>query len=84
MQIDDDILIFLCPHCIANIIIAKNEINCGIFRHGVYKIDNKQIDPHLSKQECDRLYNTNSIYGCGKPFKLVNNAQWTIEKCDYI
>jgi hypothetical protein len=74
-------LIVLCPHCFENIVIYKNEINCAIFRHGVYKKDNNQIDPHLNKIECDNLYNSGLIYGCGKPFKLVNDIP---EICDYL
>ena len=31
----------------------------------------KQIDPHLKKEECDRLKSKNLIYGCGKPFQLI-------------
>jgi hypothetical protein len=40
-----------CPHCNGFIIIEK--LNCGIFRHGTYKDDGKQIDPHLCKEECE-------------------------------
>ena len=76
-----DPLIVLCPHCFENIVIYKNEINCAIFRHGVYKKDNNQIDPHLNKTECDNLYNSGFIYGCEKPFKLVNDIP---EICDYL
>lgn len=46
----------------------------------------KQIDPHLNKEECDRLYATNLIYGCGKPFQLIKNEQnqYVTTICDYI
>lgn len=78
-------LVFICPHCNDSVIILESEINCAIFRHGVYKSDYKQIDPHLCKEECDRLYNTNSIYGCGKPFRLIQkNNLWDIEICEYL
>ena len=76
-----------CAQCSDLVIINKKDFNCKIFRHGVYKKDNKQIDPHLNKKECDRLFKENLIYGCGKPFKLFINKEeekyWT-EKCDYI
>ena len=68
-----------CPHC--NDLIIIEEINCGIFRHAWYKINHQQINPHLSKTECDELIKNNSIYGCCKPFKIINNR--AIE-CDYI
>ena len=38
-----------CPHCEQYMELVKKEINCAIYRHGVYK-NNKQIDPHSSKQ----------------------------------
>jgi hypothetical protein len=34
-------LIVKCPHCNESVIIEQ--INCAIFRHGVYKINNDQI-----------------------------------------
>jgi|SaaInlV_100m_DNA_2_1039680.scaffolds.fasta_scaffold01851_2 hypothetical protein len=79
--------IFNCPHCDALIEVCQNQTNCLIFRHGSLKENNTQIDPHLGKEECDRLFNENLIYGCGKPFKLVRNGTNEIDKvvvCDYI
>ena len=75
-----------CPQCSDLVIINKKDFNCKIFRHGVYKKDNKQIDPHLNKQECDRLFNEKLIYGCGKPFRIIKTAQeqYTVEECGYI
>lgn len=75
--------ILICPHCNEFLIIKK--LNCSIFRHGVFKHNFKQINPHLSKIECDKLFNNNLIYGCGKPFQiLIENNIWNIIKCDYI
>jgi len=75
--------ILICPHCDEFLIIKK--LNCGIFRHGIFKHNFKQINPHLSKIECDKLFNNNLIYGCGKPFQiLIENNIWNITKCDYI
>jgi len=76
-------LIFICPHC-ENFIVIK-EINCGIFRHGVFINDNKQIDPHETKENCENFIKNKLIYGCGKPFRLLNNNNnWEIEICEYI
>jgi len=66
-----------CPHC--GISIEVVEVNCSIFRCGVYKHNFEQIPPHLPKEECDLLID--KIYGCAKPFKYVNQR---LEKCDYI
>jgi hypothetical protein len=68
-----------CPHCNGMILIL--ELNCCIFRHGVMKQTDTQIDPHLNKTECDRLVEQGLIYGCGKPFRIVNGI---VEVCDYI
>ena len=68
-----------CPHCL--LIVEIREINCSIFRHGVYKLNYRQIDPHLNKEQCDYLFNNNLIYGCGKPFRIIDNIAVI---CDYI
>ena len=80
-----DYVIVKCPHCSSDIIINKKDFNCKIFRHGIFKSNFKQINPHLNKIECDKLINDKKIYGCGKPFKLIikNNIYSTII-CDYI
>ena len=51
-----------CPHCHNFIIIEK--LNCGIFRHAMYINNGKQIDPHSSKEICDKLIKEKLIYGC--------------------
>jgi len=68
-----------CPHC--NDLIIIEQLNCKIFRHGVLKSNNTQIDPHMSKKDCDDYINNNLIYGCGKPFKIIENKT---EICGYI
>ena len=76
--------IITCPNCNNYIIIS--ELNCCIFRCGIYKNSNQQIDPHLSKEMCDKLIETNEIYGCSKPFQIIvqDNGAWIVQKCDYI
>ena len=75
--------ILICPHCKDFIIIKK--INCGIFRHGILKNNTKQIDPHAPKEMCDYYIKNKLIYGCGKPFKIINNnGTLETEICDYI
>lgn len=72
-----------CPHCNEYVIIE--EINCAIFRHGILKKNMNQINPHLSKLECDKLKEKDLIYGCGKPFKIIyKNNEWISIDCDYI
>lgn len=84
---NDEYLIFECPNCNLQIQVYKNEINCCVFRHGIYKNTYQQIPPHLSKIECDELLKNNKIYGCCIPFyfcknKIINES--TIIICDYI
>jgi hypothetical protein len=66
-----------CPTC--GIAIEIVEVNCAVFRCGVYKHNGEQIDPHLPKEQCDAI--KGAIYGCASPFKLVNGK---LEKCGYI
>jgi hypothetical protein len=88
-------LIIQCPHCQQAFEIL--EINCRIFRCGVYKKNYEQIPPHLPKQQCDELAKNEAIIGCGKPFELVPlcessdknenyslDASYNVVKCDYI
>jgi hypothetical protein len=75
--------ISICPHCKDYMLIEQ--LNCGIFRHGVIKTSGQQIPPHASKQICDELYKKNLIYGCGLPFQIINrNGFYIVEICDYI
>jgi len=61
------------------------QINCRIFRCGIFKHNYTQINPHLSKIECDKLINDDLIFGCGKPCELINeNDEWKPVPCDYI
>jgi hypothetical protein len=72
-------LIVICPHCGG--LIEIEQINCAIFRHGYFKNCDRQVNPHLDKEGCDELIRLDLIWGCGKPFKIVNNMAM---KCDYI
>ena len=74
-----------CPHCKEAIEVI--EIACGIFRHGAYKETGEQIDPHMSKEGCDRLVLEGLIYGCGRPFRIgisQDTSDIIVEICDYI
>ena len=75
--------IVICPNCDEPVIIEKKR--CGIFRHGVYKKNNKNIHPHTNKIKCDNYISKKLIYGCGKPFqiKIIQN-EIKVCICDYI
>lgn len=70
-----------CPHCSQMIEII--ELNCRIFRCGIYKSNFTQIPQHLSKSECIRLFSQNLIFGCGKPFQIPEQTGIAIV-CEYI
>jgi hypothetical protein len=81
-----------CPHCEQAVEVLA--VNCRIFRCGVYISNNKQINPHMSQENCIRLQSSGLIYGCGKPFKLEPvdptdnsgslDASYNVVKCGYI
>ena len=75
-------LLLTCPMCRMQFVVAKNEINCKIFRCGYLKTNLKQIPPHLTKKECDELVITNSVFGCCAPFELSENMTQTFI-CSY-
>jgi len=82
-------LVVQCPHCKYPILIEQ--LNCRIFRHGVFKIDGNQIDPHSPKELCDYYVKNGLILGCSKPFKIISNQhstnnddQFIAVICDYI
>lgn len=75
-----------CPHCQGTVIVQSNELNCRIFRHGVYHVNGEPIPPHSPKEECDRLVAGGLIAGCGKPFQVVpqQDGSELAVVCDYI
>ena len=72
---------FQCPHCHIDIEVHQKEINCKIFRCGIFKRNGQPIGPHTKKEECEKLVSQNVIFGCGKPFKFNGTK---VEICDYI
>ena len=82
-KIDSDIIV-TCPHCQDPVLIAA--INCQIFRHASYKINGEQIPPHTCQTECEKLVNSDSVYGCGRPFRIIinENKEFIAVVCAYI
>ena len=83
IDVDDNSIFFNCPHCNGPVLVSKSEINCKIFRHGIYKSTNEAVDPHLTKAKCEDLVQKDLVYGCCKPFRL-NLEKKEVEICDYI
>jgi hypothetical protein len=78
-----DPILVNCPHC--QQLIHIEQINCAIFRHAVYRNTYQQMNPHASKEECERAVQDQIILGCGKPFR-VQSSEKGLEAvvCDYI
>jgi hypothetical protein len=64
-------IVIECPHCKNPVLIER--LNCCIFRHGVFKSNGKQIDPHAEKELCQLYVKNDLIFGCGKPFQIIPN-----------
>ena len=86
---------FRCPHCNGTVQVEPNQLNCRIFRHGVFKKtipntlikEGTQIPPHATKQVCDYFKKENLIYGCGKPVQITKvNDDGSLQSkiCAYI
>lgn len=82
---ESNMYIFKCPHCDQFIIVHVTELNCKIFRHGCYKFNGVQVDPHASEQMCNILKNSDKVIGCCNPFQIVcvDDKLYAI-KCGYI
>jgi len=80
-----DLHVLTCPHCQGTIIVHPGELNCRIFRHGVYRINGQPMSPHAPRAECERLVEQNLILGCGKPFRVEQReGVETAIECDYL
>lgn len=73
--------IFQCPHCKEFCAVTKDDVRCTIFRHAVYKKNMRFVNPHASKEECERWLQEDLVFGCTKPFKFDGK---TVEICGYI
>ena len=85
MIVKDDYIVFPCPHCQELTLVFKNDINCGIFRHAVYKENLSQVNPHLPKKLCEYLAKNKLVFGCSKPIRIIENrGEYIVSKCDYM
>ena len=70
-----------CPSC--GIYIEILTIACGIYRCGIFKETGLQVNPHLPKDQCERIVKQNLIFGCGKPFRITDKNT-PPELCEYL
>jgi len=68
----------ICPHCGGFIEILQ--LNCGIFRHGIFKANGQQIPPHAPKEAIEAWLAAGALRGCGQPFRVVHGKAIL---CDY-
>jgi hypothetical protein len=64
----DTFIVFECPHCSGGIMVHPNEVNCQIFRHGVFA-NGEYISPHALDTQVNAWLTSNKIYGCGGQLK---------------
>jgi len=82
--LEDSSFQLTCPNCGGYFIVYPNQINCRIFRHGVYKHNREPMNPHASKSECDNLLLLDNIYGCAGPFEMIYaDGVWKTAICGY-
>lgn len=81
-----NVIYVFCPHCEGVIMIDKKDLNCHIFRHAVLKTKlDAFINPHETKENCEKLLSEGKIYGCGKPFRVIlSDKNHKAVTCDYI
>ena len=82
-------ILFECPHCQEPVLVERDQVNCAIFRHGVFKTTGQQMDPHAPKAHCDQVAAEGAIWGCGKPFRLVldtkaKDGTFSAQICEYL
>jgi hypothetical protein len=77
-------IIVICPHC--QIPVEIEQLNCKIFSHVTLKHNGQQINPHETKEVCEYFVDNNLIYGCGKPFQIIENEKKELVAiiCEYI
>jgi len=77
-------IVVSCPHCLKPVLIEQ--LNCKIFRHGTFIVNGQQVNPHATKEVCDYFVANDMIYGCGKPFCIINAEDGTFVAivCEYI
>ena len=75
-----------CPSCKQYFVVAREDLRCRIFRHAVFRDTLSPIPPHSSKTEIETYLSQNKIYGCGKPFRVLEkeNHEFYTEICDYL
>jgi hypothetical protein len=86
-----DDLFFTCPYedCEGYIVIAPQQVNCGVFRHAVMKTTGRAVNPHASRAKCEELLKNEKVFGCARPFRLkrIKKGQETfvsIEECGWV
>jgi hypothetical protein len=67
-----------CPKCFSALELV--EINCGVFRCGIFKKSFESISPHATKGDIMEWLSQDLIYGCGTPLELID-GRLTI--CEY-
>jgi hypothetical protein len=83
-SVNAQVIYVTCPHCLGEIQIAKQEINCGIFRHATFKGTGVQVDSHAPQSVIAMLMSGGMVRGCGQPFKVKSfEGKYVAETCGF-
>lgn len=74
VSVDGDVYRVRCPGCGGVVEVKKGQVNCAIFRHGVFK-DGSQVPPHSTEAQIKMFRAVNIMEGCGAPFKLIDDGK---------
>jgi hypothetical protein len=82
VHVDGNLFHYQCPHCELWIQVRREDLNCKIFRHGVFIDSGKPIDPHASKGDVESQ--SHNILGCGGPHMIYNDTgKWYVRACSW-
>lgn len=76
---ENDIYTFACPHCELLVQVQRNEINCRIFRHGVFISNQIPIPPHATQAQCHAFAVSPDVVGCCRPFSFDGKSAIALE-----
>lgn len=75
-----------CPHCNCMMSIEHKFISYSLFRHTLYKKNNRPVSPDMDQKTHDELIKRKQVVGCYKPFFLYkqDDGNVTTIKCTFM
>lgn len=75
-----------CPHCNSLVVVENKFMSLSLFRHTVYKKNNRQVPPTIDQKAYDDLIKRKQVIGCHQPYFLYkqDDGSPTTIKCTYM